>query len=64
MSININLLYYFKNLHRIVLMYHLLFNDSPIAGHVCSFQIFAIMNDGAGNILTAIAAPIATLHPE
>lgn len=59
MSININLLDYLKNPRRIVLTYHLFFNDSPI-GHLCSSRMFAVMNSGAGNTLTTIAA----LHPQ
>lgn len=64
MSIHINPLYSFKNLNRIILMYHHLFSDSPIADHLGSFQIFAIVNDIAGNILTTRAAATATINPE
>lgn len=63
MSVSINLLHYFKNLHRIILMFHHLFNDSTIAGCLCSFQIYSIINNSAGNILT-IAAALATMSPE
>lgn len=64
MSVSINPFHHLKNLHRIVRMYHHLFNDSPIAGHLCCFQIFASINNSAGNILTTIAAATATVNPE
>lgn len=45
-------------------MYHQLFNDSLIAGHLFSFQIFAIISNIAGNILTTIAVATAAINSE
>lgn len=64
MSVCINPLNSFRNLHRLILIDHHLFSDSPIAGHLFSVQIFAVMNSSAGNTLTTIAAATAPINPE
>lgn len=65
MFAHINSLHSFKNLYRILLLYHHLFNDSSTAQCLCSLQIFFfIINKSAGNILTTVAVATATMNLE